>query len=77
MRDAVSRPVTRPVTRPADDGQHADRPSTDVAKVRPCLRCKTPFPSKWAGERICSRCKGTTTWRSGEALSTVPMSRRS
>lgn len=76
MRDAVSRPAARPANRLADDGQD-ERPSADVAKVRPCLRCKTPFPSKWAGERICSRCKGTTAWRSGEAMTTVPTGRRS
>lgn len=69
--------MNRPVTRSAEDEQHADQPSADVAKVRPCLRCKTPFPSKWAGERICTRCKGTTTWRSGEALSTVSTRRHS
>jgi hypothetical protein len=23
------------------------------------------FDSAWAGERVCPRCKGTTTWRNG------------
>jgi len=42
-----------------------DRPAPDVPKTRQCLRCRTGFVSKWAGERICSRCKGTNAWRSG------------
>ena len=41
---------------------------TDVeAKTRLCLVCKTPFPSAWAGERICRRCKSTEKWRAGLA----------
>ena len=35
------------------------------AKVRDCLICRTPFPSAWAGERICRRCKSTSAWRGG------------
>lgn len=37
----------------------------DVQKTRKCLLCQTPFPSAWAGERVCRRCKSTSTWRSG------------
>jgi hypothetical protein len=37
----------------------------DDPKVRHCLRCQSEFTSQWAGERICARCKGSTTWRSG------------
>ncbi len=33
-------------------------------KTRKCLICKTPFQSAWAGERVCRRCKATSTWRS-------------
>jgi hypothetical protein len=33
-------------------------------KTRKCLICRTPFPSAWAGERVCRRCKSTSTWRS-------------
>ena len=33
-------------------------------KTRNCLLCKSPFPSAWAGERVCRRCKSTSTWRS-------------
>jgi hypothetical protein len=34
-------------------------------KIRKCLICRSPFPSAWAGERICRRCKDTAAWRSG------------
>jgi hypothetical protein len=37
------------------------------AKTRRCLIRKTPFPSAWAGERICRRCKSTEKWRAGIA----------
>lgn len=34
-------------------------------KIRACLVCKTPFPSEWAGERICPDCKKSVNWRRG------------
>jgi hypothetical protein len=34
-------------------------------KIRKCLICRSPFPSAWAGERVCRRCKSSSTWRSG------------
>ena len=36
---------------------------------RICLSCKSTFDSAWAGERICTRCKGTTAWRTGASVS--------
>lgn len=36
----------------------------DVAAARACLKCGTTFLSEGFGERICSRCKGTSVWRS-------------
>jgi hypothetical protein len=33
-------------------------------KIRKCLICRDPFPSAWAGERVCRKCKSTSTWRS-------------
>lgn len=33
-------------------------------KIRKCLLCRDPFPSAWAGERVCRKCKSTSTWRS-------------
>jgi predicted RNA-binding Zn-ribbon protein involved in translation (DUF1610 family) len=35
------------------------------AKTRQCLVCRQQFPSEWAGERICPKCKSTAAWRSG------------
>jgi hypothetical protein len=32
-------------------------------KPRTCLCCAQAFDSAWAGERICVRCKGSSTWR--------------
>lgn len=40
----------------------------DGPKVRQCLRCATDFTSQWSGERVCSRCKSSNTWRSGLPL---------
>lgn len=36
----------------------------DVAAERSCLRCKATFQSEGFGQRICTRCKGTSSWRS-------------
>ena len=41
-----------------------DRPD-HLAKKRACLRCRTPFDSQWAGERICKRCKTHARWSAG------------
>ncbi len=49
---------------PAKDVLHEEL-HRGVAKVRLCLRCQHSFKSEWAGERICSRCKGSSAWRSG------------
>lgn len=57
-------------------------PPTDVsidpadrhtARVRQCLKCKSDFRSQWAGERICSRCKGSKGWRSGLDVHASPV----
>lgn len=32
-------------------------------KIRKCMMCQRPFPSEWAGERICRKCKSTAAWR--------------
>jgi hypothetical protein len=52
---------------PAVGGGHEKSESkrTTEQKIRKCLICRTPFPSGWAGERICRRCKATAAWRSG------------
>ncbi len=33
------------------------------AKTRLCLKCRKPFESQWAGERICQHCKSLDSWR--------------
>ena len=41
------------------------RPAEYRPRERKCLSCKTMFNSEWSGERICKKCKGSHTWRSG------------
>tara|TARA_R110002110_G_scaffold407872_1_gene629073 strand:- start:143 stop:349 length:207 start_codon:yes stop_codon:yes gene_type:complete len=41
------------------------RANADVAMTRSCLRCQEKFESSGFGERICRRCKSTSTWRDG------------
>ncbi len=42
-----------------------DHPAAPAPKLQHCLMCNSEFPSAWAGERLCSRCKGTSAWRRG------------
>ena len=37
----------------------------DTQQTRTCLTCGRSFTSEWAGERICRRCKSSSTWRQG------------
>lgn len=46
-------------------GMEAEENRAAQAKMRHCLRCRTPFMSEWAGERICRKCKSTMAWRQG------------
>lgn len=63
----------KPPARHADDHSAAsmdmvlDRP-VPIAKDRVCLSCGSTFPSEWAGERVCRRCKGTNAWRTATGL---------
>jgi hypothetical protein len=41
-------------------------------KRRKCLRCGDAFESQWAGERICVKCKRSSTWRSGQPNPLTP-----
>jgi hypothetical protein len=46
--------------------QAAEEPEQIVdQKIRKCLICRSPFPSAWAGERVCRRCKSSSSWKSG------------
>ena len=60
---------------PAGDTPN-EQPAEDLPKLRRCLRCRVRFHSAWAGERICSRCKNTNTWRSGTPLRSFAASGR-
>ena len=63
-RDCDSTPEEQSTTVP----EGHKKPASDRAiehKTRQCLVCRSPFPSAWAGERICPRCKSTPAWRSG------------
>lgn len=52
------------------------RRHSDVPRPRLCLRCECSFESEWSGERICRRCKSTTSWRNGLPHSGKPTGRR-
>lgn len=39
--------------------------STRQEKLRRCLSCGEDFPSAWAGERVCKRCRSSSRWRQG------------
>ena len=39
----------------------------DVAAERACLCCKKVFWSDGFGERVCTRCKASNTWRNSVA----------
>ncbi len=41
------------------------RGGRDVSRDRLCLRCKDSFISEWFGERICRRCKKSSSWKNG------------
>lgn len=49
-----------------DSGDAGDEEETPPEiKERKCLKCREIFPSQWAGERICKRCKSSGSWRNG------------
>jgi hypothetical protein len=65
-----SRPKNGLMDWPAVDPSHDDRLLGDPSgagtpKARRCLKCRSPFQSEWAGERVCVKCKKKTQWRSG------------
>ena len=41
-------------------------------KQRRCLNCRKLFMSDWLGERICSKCKSSSSWVNGSAQVTFP-----
>ena len=58
--EAPGTAVRESPTDPVDERDMEPEP-----KTRQCLLCRTPFPSAWAGERICRPCKSTAAWRNG------------
>lgn len=46
-----------------DEDVHAEQ-----RKRRACLKCNDTFESAWFGERVCRRCKGSSTWQSGASM---------
>ena len=60
---------------PATDAP-SDQLANDASKLRQCLRCQATFNSEWAGERVCSHCKSSTTWRNGTPLRSFDSSGR-
>ena len=40
-------------------------------RLRTCLKCTDKFESAWFGERICRRCKGSSTWQTGGSMDTI------
>ncbi len=47
------------------DAGDAAQKTDSGQKLRRCLLCGEDFPSTWAGERICRRCRSSNTWRQG------------
>ncbi len=67
------------MTKPVPDGDidPGDIDPGDIdPKVRNCLACRRPFESAWAGERICPKCKSSSSWRTGSAFQ-YPAAKRS
>ena len=67
------------MTKPVSDGDidPGDIDPGDIdPKVRNCLACRRPFESAWAGERICPKCKSSSSWRTGSAFQ-YPAAKRS
>jgi hypothetical protein len=54
-------------TETKDKGVGITKAAADIAAERKCLRCSKPFWSDGFGERICTRCKGSSVWRSASA----------
>lgn len=65
--------MTRPYHRRAylrrADNEPPEHP--ERATSRRCLKCRTPFESAWAGERVCPKCKTRRDWREGDSTDTA------
>lgn len=54
----------RPAQTASEDAGDYGAPNHQ-AKTRRCLSCGEDFPSAWAGERVCKKCRSSTKWRQG------------
>jgi hypothetical protein len=61
------------MTKHIQTGRADTQSAGKTAKQRHCLRCDAVFISEWAGERICSHCKGSSAWRKGSPLGNLPL----
>ena len=56
---------TPPPVRTGTAARIDDAPAVRQAKPRRCLLCSVQFDSEWAGDRVCHRCRRSSTWRQG------------
>lgn len=52
-------------TETRDKDSKPDSRRNGQARARKCLMCGSRFPSEWAGERVCRKCKSSAAWRRG------------
>ncbi len=43
------------------------------ARERKCLMCTKTFESEWAGNRICKKCRTSSSWKEGNMTSVDPV----
>lgn len=46
---------------------HSKYRKLETVKTRKCLLCLRKFKSRHFGERVCTKCKETVAWSSGDA----------
>ena len=51
--------------KPYKEPSAAEPPANIGRRERCCLMCGVHFSSEGAGERICRKCKTTSSWRNG------------
>lgn len=65
MRESGNHMSTKHKTWETGTDGDLEMESAHKPKNRKCLMCAEPFPSEWAGERICKKCKSSAAWRQG------------
>ena len=64
LRDATKFPMKKNMSDVAFPTKNEEE-QIPAQKTRKCLFCSQDFPSEWAGERVCKKCKATAAWRQG------------